>query len=230
MWESKDLIKKPINWDKPPKDRDGAWHANIRLIDPNGEEFTKSLQSIPITRKLSKRESPRELIDLDHFSTLNIVTSVSMLKTHLCGVASCDGCATLGLRKPVLSVSLFDMSRGKRKLTKKGEEISKSVPHVDLLEQTKQESDVRENPNGASNDQGAMIDDIGSNIENFHAATAHAGSHLPQASITQKSQLFQDDTTNQTDDDTANHLCKHDRDENESKTNCGTSQQQTSGS
>ncbi|GJR02486.1 MAK10-like protein [Tanacetum coccineum] len=67
MWESEDLIKKPINWDKPPKHRDGSWHAKIRLIDPDGEEFIKTLQSIPTTRKLSKRESPREIIDLDHF-------------------------------------------------------------------------------------------------------------------------------------------------------------------
>ncbi|GJT15210.1 MAK10-like protein [Tanacetum coccineum] len=58
IWESEDLIKKPINWDKPPKNGDGAWHAKIRLIDPDGEEFTKTLQSIPTTRKLSERESP----------------------------------------------------------------------------------------------------------------------------------------------------------------------------
>ncbi|GJS12820.1 MAK10-like protein [Tanacetum coccineum] len=67
MWESKDLIENPINWDKPPKNGDGAWHAKIRLIDPDGEEFTKTLQSIPITRNLSERESPREFINLDHF-------------------------------------------------------------------------------------------------------------------------------------------------------------------
>ncbi|GJV09934.1 MAK10-like protein [Tanacetum coccineum] len=67
MWESEDLIKKPINWDKLPKNGDGAWHAKIRSIDPYGEEFTKTLQSIPTTRKLSERESPREIIDLDHF-------------------------------------------------------------------------------------------------------------------------------------------------------------------
>ncbi|GJW67399.1 MAK10-like protein [Tanacetum coccineum] len=67
MWESEDLIKNPINWGKPPKDRDRAWHAKIRLIDPDREEFTKTLQSIPTTRKLSERESPREIIDLDHF-------------------------------------------------------------------------------------------------------------------------------------------------------------------
>nr|GEV93103.1 hypothetical protein [Tanacetum cinerariifolium] len=64
MWESDDLIKKLIKWDKPPKNGDGAWHAKIRLI---GEEFTKTLQSIPTTRKLSERESPGEIIDLDHF-------------------------------------------------------------------------------------------------------------------------------------------------------------------
>ncbi|GKC69060.1 MAK10-like protein [Tanacetum coccineum] len=67
MWESDNLIEKPINWDKPPKNGYGAWHAKIRLIDPDGEEFTKTLQSIPTTRKLSERESPREIIDLDHF-------------------------------------------------------------------------------------------------------------------------------------------------------------------
>ncbi|GJS79883.1 MAK10-like protein [Tanacetum coccineum] len=67
MWESDDLIKNPINWDKPPKNGDGAWHAKIRLIDPDREEFTKTLQSISTTRKLSKRESPKEIIDLDHF-------------------------------------------------------------------------------------------------------------------------------------------------------------------
>ncbi|GJR10314.1 MAK10-like protein [Tanacetum coccineum] len=67
MWESEDLIKKPINWDKPPKNEDGAWYVKIRLIDPDGEEFTKTLQLIPTTRKLSKRESPRKIIDLDPF-------------------------------------------------------------------------------------------------------------------------------------------------------------------
>nr|GEX25436.1 hypothetical protein [Tanacetum cinerariifolium] len=42
--------------DKPPKHEDRALHAKIRIIDPDGEEFTKSLQSIPTTRKLSERE------------------------------------------------------------------------------------------------------------------------------------------------------------------------------
>ncbi|GJX42612.1 MAK10-like protein [Tanacetum coccineum] len=67
MWESEDLIKSPINWDKPPKNEDEAWHAKIRLIDPDGEEFTKTLQSVPTSRKLSEREDPREIINLDHF-------------------------------------------------------------------------------------------------------------------------------------------------------------------
>nr|GEZ10684.1 hypothetical protein [Tanacetum cinerariifolium] len=67
MWESEDLIKEPINWDKPPKNEDGAWYAKISPIDPDGEEFTKTLQSILTTRKLSERESLREIIDLDHF-------------------------------------------------------------------------------------------------------------------------------------------------------------------
>nr|GEX30947.1 hypothetical protein [Tanacetum cinerariifolium] len=66
-WELEDLINNLINWDKSPKDGDGAWHAKIRIIDPNGEEFTKTLQSIPTTRKLFERESPRDIINLDHF-------------------------------------------------------------------------------------------------------------------------------------------------------------------
>ncbi|GJY40053.1 MAK10-like protein [Tanacetum coccineum] len=53
--------------DKPSKNEDGAWHAKIRLIGPDEEEFTKTLQSIPTTRKLSEREIPIEIIDLDHF-------------------------------------------------------------------------------------------------------------------------------------------------------------------
>ncbi|GJS40721.1 MAK10-like protein [Tanacetum coccineum] len=53
--------------EKPPINEDGAWHAKIRLIDPDGEEFTKTLQSIPTTRKLSERESQKEIIDLEHF-------------------------------------------------------------------------------------------------------------------------------------------------------------------
>ncbi|GJV55023.1 hypothetical protein Tco_1456028 [Tanacetum coccineum] len=67
MWESKDLIENPINKEKPPKNGDGSWHAKIKLIDPHGEEFTKTLQSVPSSRKLSKRGSPREIINLDHF-------------------------------------------------------------------------------------------------------------------------------------------------------------------
>ncbi|GJW81836.1 MAK10-like protein [Tanacetum coccineum] len=53
--------------DNPPNNGDGAWHAKIRLIDPDGEEFTKTFQSIPTSRKVSKKENPREIIDLDHF-------------------------------------------------------------------------------------------------------------------------------------------------------------------
>ncbi|GJU06859.1 MAK10-like protein, partial [Tanacetum coccineum] len=61
--------------DKPPKDGDGEWHAKIRIIDPDREEFTKTLQSIPTTRKLSEREIPREIINLDHFYDTFIVVS-----------------------------------------------------------------------------------------------------------------------------------------------------------
>ncbi|GJV08991.1 MAK10-like protein [Tanacetum coccineum] len=45
--EYEDLIRNSINWDKQPKNGDGAWHAKISLIDPDGEELTKALQSVP---------------------------------------------------------------------------------------------------------------------------------------------------------------------------------------
>ncbi|GKG16473.1 hypothetical protein Tco_0361430 [Tanacetum coccineum] len=67
MWESEDLIENPINWDKPPKNEDGACHAKIRLIDPHVKEFTKTFQSIPTSRKNFEKENPGEIIDLDHF-------------------------------------------------------------------------------------------------------------------------------------------------------------------
>nr|GEY97439.1 MAK10-like protein [Tanacetum cinerariifolium] len=67
VWESKDLIENLINWAKPPKSRDEAWHALIRIIDLDGKEFTKTLQSIPTSKKLSEKENPREIINLNHF-------------------------------------------------------------------------------------------------------------------------------------------------------------------
>ncbi|GJR46904.1 MAK10-like protein [Tanacetum coccineum] len=66
-WESEELIKKKIDWNKLPKKGDGAWHIRIELIEPDGEKFKKTFQSIPTTRKLSEKENPCEIIDLDHF-------------------------------------------------------------------------------------------------------------------------------------------------------------------
>ncbi|GKE15440.1 hypothetical protein Tco_1423017, partial [Tanacetum coccineum] len=67
VWESEDLIENLIHWDKPPKEGDGAWHIRIEFIDPEGEKFKKTFQSIPVSRKLSANENPSEIIDLDHF-------------------------------------------------------------------------------------------------------------------------------------------------------------------
>ncbi|GJR71541.1 hypothetical protein Tco_0083906 [Tanacetum coccineum] len=62
-----ELIEKRIDWNRPPKEGDGAWHIRIQLIDPDGEKFNKNFQSISTTRKLSEKENPSEIIDLDHF-------------------------------------------------------------------------------------------------------------------------------------------------------------------
>ncbi|GKD34468.1 hypothetical protein Tco_1249977, partial [Tanacetum coccineum] len=67
MWESKDLVENTIDWDKPPKEGDGAWHIRVELIDPDGEKFDRAFQSILTTRKLSLKENPSDILNLDHF-------------------------------------------------------------------------------------------------------------------------------------------------------------------
>nr|GEW05009.1 MAK10-like protein [Tanacetum cinerariifolium] len=42
---------------KPPKNRDGAWHAKIRLIDPDGEEFTKPYNKSPLLESSPKEKA-----------------------------------------------------------------------------------------------------------------------------------------------------------------------------
>ncbi|GJV01899.1 hypothetical protein Tco_1335468 [Tanacetum coccineum] len=74
MWESEDLIENPINWDKPPKNGDGAWHAKIRNGMPRlgslirmGKNSPKPSNQFPPLENFLKKENPREIIDLDHF-------------------------------------------------------------------------------------------------------------------------------------------------------------------
>ncbi|GJT81741.1 MAK10-like protein [Tanacetum coccineum] len=67
MWKSEELIENRIYWNMPLKKRDGAWHLRIELIDPDGEKFNKTFRLIPTTRKLSEKENPSKIIDLDHF-------------------------------------------------------------------------------------------------------------------------------------------------------------------
>nr|GEX43666.1 MAK10-like protein [Tanacetum cinerariifolium] len=67
MWESEELVGKKIDWNKPPKEEDGVWYIRIELINPDGERLTRTFQLIPTTRKLSEKENPSEIIDLDHF-------------------------------------------------------------------------------------------------------------------------------------------------------------------
>ncbi|GKB20803.1 hypothetical protein Tco_0854726 [Tanacetum coccineum] len=43
--------------DKPPKDEDGAWHAKIRLIDPDGDDLPK-----PYSQSPQLESSPKEKV------------------------------------------------------------------------------------------------------------------------------------------------------------------------
>ncbi|GKA50161.1 MAK10-like protein [Tanacetum coccineum] len=65
MWESKE---NKIDWSRPPKGGDDAWHIKIELIDPDGERFDRKFQSIPTTRKLAEKENPSDILDLEHFN------------------------------------------------------------------------------------------------------------------------------------------------------------------
>ncbi|GJR58641.1 hypothetical protein Tco_1500803 [Tanacetum coccineum] len=58
IWESEELIEKRIDWNKTPKEGDGACHIKIELIDPDREKFNGIFQSIPTTRKLSEKGNP----------------------------------------------------------------------------------------------------------------------------------------------------------------------------
>ncbi|GKC40217.1 MAK10-like protein [Tanacetum coccineum] len=51
MWESEDVIDDKMDWNKPPKEGDGAWHIRIELINPGGEKLDRAFQSIQTTRK-----------------------------------------------------------------------------------------------------------------------------------------------------------------------------------
>ncbi|GJR22629.1 MAK10-like protein [Tanacetum coccineum] len=67
MWESENLVENNIDWNRLPKEGDDVWHIRIELIDLDGENFDRALQSIPTTRKLSLKENPSDILNLDHF-------------------------------------------------------------------------------------------------------------------------------------------------------------------
>ncbi|GKD37897.1 hypothetical protein Tco_1258104 [Tanacetum coccineum] len=65
IWESEEVIDNKMDWDRPPKEGDGARHIRIEIIDPDGEKFDRPFQSILTTRKLSSKENPSDILNLD---------------------------------------------------------------------------------------------------------------------------------------------------------------------
>nr|GEX02142.1 hypothetical protein [Tanacetum cinerariifolium] len=55
MLDSEEFMEEMMDCNKPPKEGDGAWHIRIELIDPDGENFNRTFQSIPTTRKLFEK-------------------------------------------------------------------------------------------------------------------------------------------------------------------------------
>ncbi|GJY40027.1 hypothetical protein Tco_0427297 [Tanacetum coccineum] len=78
MWELEDLIEKKIDWKRSPKERDGAWHIKIEIIDPDGENFDRTFQSIPTTRKLFEKERPSNIIDLELVGIKRLLSAVEV--------------------------------------------------------------------------------------------------------------------------------------------------------
>ncbi|GKC02709.1 hypothetical protein Tco_0994319 [Tanacetum coccineum] len=60
-------FEEKLDWNKPPKEGVGVWHIKIELIDPDEEKFDRIFQSMATTRKLSKKDMPIDILDLDHF-------------------------------------------------------------------------------------------------------------------------------------------------------------------
>nr|GEW18053.1 hypothetical protein [Tanacetum cinerariifolium]GEW27225.1 hypothetical protein [Tanacetum cinerariifolium] len=67
VWGSEDLIENLIDWNRSPKQGDGTWHIRIGLINPDGKMFDREFQSISINRRLSLKENPSDILNLDHF-------------------------------------------------------------------------------------------------------------------------------------------------------------------
>ncbi|GJT06279.1 hypothetical protein Tco_0840741 [Tanacetum coccineum] len=64
---TRDARDNKMDWDRPPKEGDGARHIRIEIIDPDGEKFDRAFQSILKTRKVSPKENPSDILNLDYF-------------------------------------------------------------------------------------------------------------------------------------------------------------------
>ncbi|GJZ77378.1 hypothetical protein Tco_0642050 [Tanacetum coccineum] len=49
-----------------PKGGDSVWHIRMELIDPDGKKFKRVFRTMSITRKLSEKNKPSDILDLDH--------------------------------------------------------------------------------------------------------------------------------------------------------------------
>ncbi|GJV84410.1 MAK10-like protein [Tanacetum coccineum] len=134
MWESEDLIKNLIHREKPPKNGDGAWHAKIRLIDLDGEEFTKTLQSIPTTKKLSERERNFSLKTKKKFSQ-TLETALGLTPDSVASPAISyilfflvAECGKLGFRETSFCLYAVDTFRTRELFL--GEDATRAIPNM----------------------------------------------------------------------------------------------------
>ncbi|GKB91895.1 hypothetical protein Tco_0964167 [Tanacetum coccineum] len=54
------------SWKRLPKGGDDVWHIRMELIDPDGKKFKRVFRTMSITRKLSEKNKPSDILDLDH--------------------------------------------------------------------------------------------------------------------------------------------------------------------
>nr|GEX27430.1 hypothetical protein [Tanacetum cinerariifolium] len=67
MWESEDMIEEKWIGIGHQRKEMVRGHIRIKLIDPDGEKFNRVFRSIPTTRKLSEKEKPSDILDLEHY-------------------------------------------------------------------------------------------------------------------------------------------------------------------
>nr|GEX90577.1 hypothetical protein [Tanacetum cinerariifolium] len=91
MWESDDLIENLIDWNRLPKEEDGAWHIRIELIDLDEEKRDELPSYVRLNFELDEtmvrctRDIMRCRDSLDQFSKVSWLATGCLVNGSPCG-------------------------------------------------------------------------------------------------------------------------------------------------